>query len=196
MKDGDVFITSQVDEAQYRQAIEIFYDSFEEKIRPLLRPREKALAVHYEAINRQMAYYALKDGRTVGLAGLQYEGMEFVTYRMDILRSQYSFFRSIYLYLLLNMFRTRIEEGVMRIDSIAVLPSSRGLGIGTRLIKKVIETAKKRGLTEVVLEVVDTNPEAKRLYKNLGFLVKRRINFYFFTRPFGFRSIYVMSKHL
>lgn len=55
------------------------------------------------------------------------------------------------------------------VDRIALLPSWQGLGIGTRLMRQVIDDAERRDLP-VRLSVLDNNP-ARRLYERLGFRV-------------------------
>ena len=55
------------------------------------------------------------------------------------------------------------------IDRIALLPPWQGRGIGTRLMRQVMEDAERRDLP-VRLSVLDNNP-ARRLYERLGFQV-------------------------
>jgi ribosomal protein S18 acetylase RimI-like enzyme len=55
------------------------------------------------------------------------------------------------------------------IHDIAVLKEYRGLGIGRKLLEKVIEIANERDYCKVTLEVREDNEKAKHLYKSLGF---------------------------
>ncbi len=52
---------------------------------------------------------------------------------------------------------------------IGVKSGFRGIGIGTAIMKTLIEESKKAGLKVLVFDVFDTNDMAKVLYKNLGF---------------------------
>ncbi len=52
---------------------------------------------------------------------------------------------------------------------IAVKKEYRGMGIGTELMKTLIEESKKAGLKVLVLEVFDSNKVAKGLYTKMGF---------------------------
>jgi ribosomal protein S18 acetylase RimI-like enzyme len=54
------------------------------------------------------------------------------------------------------------------IEEIVVEESERGQGIGTELIKSVMEKMKKSGCAEIVLIVDKENTAAQRLYKRLG----------------------------
>ena len=57
--------------------------------------------------------------------------------------------------------------------AIAVLPEYLGCGVGTQLLKHLLEAAKQR-YPRVVLSVRATNP-AKRLYERMGFVVTGEI---------------------
>jgi N6-L-threonylcarbamoyladenine synthase len=55
------------------------------------------------------------------------------------------------------------------IQTIAVSPEHRGIGLGRALMYAVLEEAKRTGLREVLLEVRADNPTAQNLYLSLGF---------------------------
>ena len=52
--------------------------------------------------------------------------------------------------------------------TIALLPESRGLGIGTALMNQLIDTAREQGYPGISLSVARENP-ARSLYQRLGF---------------------------
>ena len=53
--------------------------------------------------------------------------------------------------------------------TLAVDPARWGEGTGTALLMALIDEAKKRGYEEVLLEVREDNPRARRLYLRHGF---------------------------
>ena len=57
----------------------------------------------------------------------------------------------------------------IHINNVAVLPRYRGRGIGTALMRFVLEEAKRLGATRATLEVRASNAAASRLYERLGF---------------------------
>jgi len=56
-----------------------------------------------------------------------------------------------------------------------LLPPFRGRGLGTRLLERAVEHARKEnGVEKAVLEVFESNREAVRLYLKMGFEVEGR----------------------
>jgi predicted N-acetyltransferase YhbS len=54
------------------------------------------------------------------------------------------------------------------VDSLAVLPASRGLGVGTKLLEWAEDVGRERGCDRMTLGVLNGNP-AERLYKRTGY---------------------------
>ncbi|GAB3611926.1 GNAT family protein [Humibacter ginsengisoli] len=61
-------------------------------------------------------------------------------------------------------------SGDADIQTIAVAPAARRLGLGRALMVAMIGEASRRGAREVFLEVRADNPNAQRLYDSLGFV--------------------------
>jgi ribosomal protein S18 acetylase RimI-like enzyme len=74
-----------------------------------------------------------------------------------------------------NGFNQPIEDetqpGEYYIDCLSVFPAQQGRGIAKALIKALIEHAAKNGHFTTGLIVYENNPQAKKLYLNLGFKV-------------------------
>lgn len=66
------------------------------------------------------------------------------------------------------------QEG--HITNLAVRRDRRRQGVGSELVSRLTDAAKRRGVTALTLEVRETNESAIRLYENAGFHVvgKRR----------------------
>ncbi len=58
---------------------------------------------------------------------------------------------------------------------IVVKRGFRGLGIGMRMMRAIIEVARKRGLRVLVLSVFATNRRAKHVYERVGFVECGRV---------------------
>lgn len=55
------------------------------------------------------------------------------------------------------------------IQTIAVAPAARGMGLGRGLMHALITEARRRGIATLFLEVRADNPIARNLYRSLGF---------------------------
>lgn len=60
-------------------------------------------------------------------------------------------------------------EPIADVQTIAVVPEFEGRGIGSAILTELIEEARGRGATEVLLEVRADNPRAQALYVRFGF---------------------------
>jgi L-amino acid N-acyltransferase YncA len=58
---------------------------------------------------------------------------------------------------------------------IGIRAEYRGIGVGTMLMKTLVDESRKMGLKMLVLDVFDTNKTAKGLYKKIGFRENGRI---------------------
>jgi ribosomal-protein-alanine N-acetyltransferase len=59
----------------------------------------------------------------------------------------------------------------IHINNVAIRPALRGQGIGSHLMQRVFEEAKRLGARRATLEVRRSNEGARRLYERLGFYV-------------------------
>jgi ribosomal-protein-alanine N-acetyltransferase len=76
-----------------------------------------------------------------------------------------------------------IVDQELRINNIGVHPRLRLKGIGTRLVRFLLEYAARQGCVVVTLEVRPSNESAIRLYEKVGFrTIGRRRNYYLDTR--------------
>jgi len=64
---------------------------------------------------------------------------------------------------------------VCRVAAMAVAMSARRTGVGKAILTRAIEEARGRGEVEMQLEVIEQNPPAIELYKQLGFQIVHRL---------------------
>ncbi|WP_255768194.1 ribosomal protein S18-alanine N-acetyltransferase [Pseudarthrobacter sulfonivorans] len=60
-------------------------------------------------------------------------------------------------------------EPIADVQTIAVVPESEGKGIGSALLTRLIDEARRRRAADVLLEVREDNPRAQQLYVRFGF---------------------------
>lgn len=72
-----------------------------------------------------------------------------------------------------------VAAGEAHVLNICIGPMHRGLGLGRRMMKRLLDLARWYGAERVYLEVRPSNPAAQALYVTLGFEeVGRRPNYY------------------
>jgi ribosomal protein S18 acetylase RimI-like enzyme len=98
--------------------------------------------------------------------------------------------------MLLMLLDHKVPPGDLYLDGIVVDPSLRGQGIGSTLVAAFEHRARENGFTTVSLEVIDTNPRARNLYERLGYRQIATNTLGPFSRLFGFRTTWRMTKPL
>jgi ribosomal protein S18 acetylase RimI-like enzyme len=94
-------------------------------------------------------------------------------------------FRFSFIYFLDFLRLSNLNQDDYYIAEIAVDESQRGEGIGTKILKKAINTAKKGDYSRVVLDVDLTNEGAVKLYESLGFKKFNKKSVKFFNKERG-----------
>ncbi len=61
------------------------------------------------------------------------------------------------------------REGELEFRMLGVAPAGRGLGVGSALVRHVLDVARARGLRQVVLSTQPNMVSARRIYDALGF---------------------------
>ena len=70
-------------------------------------------------------------------------------------------------------------EDEAHLGNLAVHPGARGAGVGQRLVDDLLETARKRGIVRVTLEVRESNQIARNFYYRNHFIdIAIRKNYY------------------
>jgi len=70
----------------------------------------------------------------------------------------------------------------VHINNVAMRPGFRAQGIGTTLLRRVLEEAQRLGARRATLEVRASNERARRLYERLGFYVAG-VRRHYYTNP-------------
>ena len=186
---------------QLAQAAAVYYEGFTHKLDGLefiSRPPAQAIRILIASIQPEMATYALLDGRVVGVAGMQYRGRRFYVVPWRVWRAEFGVVGGLRRWLWFRLGQQFVHPAAdaLRVDGIAVSAAARGLGVGTQLMAALDAHARAAGLRAVELEVVDTNPDARRLYERLGFVVLKEQHYGRLTAGGGFTGATYMRKEL
>jgi len=187
--------------AQLDQAVEIFYQAFRLKIHHLelfARDRKQALRILRASFVTDSAFFAFEGQRLVGLVGIEHAGRRFLQVPPAALRAEFSAWGGLWRRAWWNISHAyqRPRAGELCIEAIAIDAQLRGRGIGTLLMERACAYARQAGCRAVTLEVVDSNPRARKLYEQLGFTVRKEERYGPITARAGLRGVAFMRKIL
>jgi ribosomal protein S18 acetylase RimI-like enzyme len=119
---------------------------------------------------------AVVDGAVVGL-GTAFSGRDLPRYTLSIIRQIMTFYGPVSG---MRVIRRAVQIGrVIAVPApehhciahLGVAPAFRGKGIGTGLIRHLLDDGRRKGRPLAVLDVSVENPRARALYERLGFRV-------------------------
>lgn len=183
-------------EAHRRQAAEVYYAAFGPKLGLLMGSADHGTSVIEKSLCPALILAAVQQERLVGLAGLVYDGRSFLVPRRSAFVSEYGLAGGLARWIVFRASSGRHATDGLTVEALAVAPTMRSQGIGTLLLQAVFDLAGARGLTTVSLDVVDTNPHARRLYERLGFVATRTRHYPWLRRVAGFSASTTMVKCL
>ncbi len=121
-----------------------------------------------------------------GVGGLKCGGEEFIDITFWQL-VQHLKVRILNFLLLGWVFESAFEQNEILVDALAVAQEMRGQGVGSNLMKFVIDFAHSMDYERVKLFVIDTNEKAKKFYEKIGFKEKKTYSLIFpLNRILGF----------
>lgn len=179
------------------QAVNLFWQAFSQKLAPIMKPEAKAMAFLKSVMAPDHAISAMDEkGRLLGIAGYKTSCGAFIDGGLVELRSVYGAWGGWWRGMVLSLLERDIEPDTLLMDGIFVDAAVRGRGVGTVLLNAVAETARQHGLSKVRLDVIDSNPRARKLYETLGFRAVETHDIGPLRYLFGFRAATTMHRDL
>ncbi|MDO6707530.1 GNAT family N-acetyltransferase [Photobacterium sp. 1_MG-2023] len=150
-----------------------------------------------ESFNPEYSFVATQKNKIVGIAGFQTpEGSLTGGITLKSLFRVLGFWQGIRAAAILSLFERQPVSGEMIMDGIAVDPACRGAGIGSALLSSILAFADEDQYLQVRLDVIDSNPRARKLYTEKGFVAIKSESFPFLKRLIGFSGSTTMIYHL
>ncbi len=178
------------------KVIEILMTAFNKKFSSVIKNEEKLRKLMKKYINFENAFYCYYEGEIVGVLGFESKNKKFDKINFWTLLFEIGIIKMIKTILLYAPFSRKLKENEIRIIAIAVDENKRGLGIGTHLLQKFYNYSREEKFQKILLEVVDTNPKAKKLYKEHNFKDSNYIKLDSRHKAAGFNGVYFMEKNL
>ncbi|MFN3169061.1 MAG: GNAT family N-acetyltransferase [Hyphomicrobiales bacterium] len=172
-----------------------YWKAFSRKLRYPLGPERKALAFIERVLDPSHAISAISsDGAFLGVAGFKTQNGAFVGGGLREMIAVYGFIGGTMRGLLISLLERGNEVEMLLMDGIFVQPAARNRGVGTLLLNAIEEHAAQCGLRHVRLDVINTNPRAKELYTQRGYVETSQMSVWPFGAIFGFQSATTMTK--
>ncbi|MCX7858824.1 MAG: GNAT family N-acetyltransferase [Chloroflexus sp.] len=176
-----------------KPAIALYYEAFERKFCRLMS-LEEALTILPNLLNSEQAIIAIRDGKLVGFAGIQHGNKPLFAIRLQPFIECLGIFRGAFVFFVLMLSRRPYKDGELLMDGICVDKNLRGQGIGSLLLEAIFDFAKQNNYKTIRLDVVDTNPSARKLYERMGFEPISSYHYPFTKRLMGFSAATTMIK--
>lgn len=155
----------------YRSKAAIIVDeAFGPKLSVAVRSKEERVSLLTKAFVPQFAIAAFSNNELAGIAGLHTRDgsiLEGMTYKALV--SQLGILKGNRAAFILSLYDKIPAKEDLYLDNIAVNCQFRSQGIGSLLLDNVFAYAKEHHYKRILLDVVDTNPRAKKLYEQKGF---------------------------
>ena len=198
----NIMITNKINDEQKKEVARLYYQAFTKKFNYLwffTKEEEKAFQVLARSLQYNYGLYALEGNKVLGFIGLNKKNETFFPAIYTSFTKAFGVIGGTWRYVGFGIYRLTkesLDTKTLYIDPVVVSAEARGMGIGTKLFDSTIELSKQLKLNYVTLDVVDTNPKAKKLYEKLGFKVLKEGNTKWITKKAGFEKYFHMKKNI
>ena len=176
------------------QAAALYEAAFGQKFARAIPDREQRIAVLAQSFLPRFSFAALDGDRLVGLAGFHSPSGS-LTGAMGAtqLIGALGLVRGLWACALFSLFERTPVAGELVMDGIAVDAHYRGQGIGSKLLDAIVAYATEHQFRSVRLDVIDSNPRARKLYEAKGFRATKRESFPYLAWLIGFAGATTMA---
>ncbi len=194
MSDVDVSIVEGIADEHVEDALRVEYEAFAAKFRIGYRNADDHVLVFRDSVDKSSCLTATVDGHFAGILTFETSNQAFYRLNAATVVKKFNPVRAMRILINLVLLDERCHGHEFKVDTLAVDPVYRGLGIGTRLMRRAEAKAKAMGKSVMTLAVIGENDGAIRLYERLG-LEKTRTQQGFMVRfAIGTDVVHQMEK--
>lgn len=184
---GSIRYQLGVPESMRVEAARLYDEAFGRKFSVAIGDSQKRRAVLAESLLLEFAIAAICNDRLVGLAGFHTQhGALTSGMSADLLVERLGTLGGLWAAMIFSIYAREPQASELLMDGIAVSRDMRGRGIGTQLLNALKQYARDNGFRTIRLDVIDTNPAARRMYERYGFLPTRTERFGYLRWLLGF----------
>ena len=185
----DIHISRGFADAERPAVAALYWQAFGAKLGKVLGPTDRALAFLTPILDPNYALTARNAaGDLLGVAGFKTEQGALISGGFRDMTAAYGFLSACWRAALISLLDRPVQPDCLLMDGIFVADTARGQGIGTKLLAAIRDEAHAQGLSQVRLDVINTNPRARALYERFGFVARGEEQLGPFRHIFGFSS--------
>jgi ribosomal protein S18 acetylase RimI-like enzyme len=175
MRESDLLFQRGLPECYRTSAASLYDEAFGPKLSVAVRSDKERLSLLEACLVPEYAIVAMADNELAGIAGFRTPEGSFTggllsggpAYRYLV--SRLGLVKGSWAALIFSLYDRKTAPGELLMDGIAVRRDLRGKGIGGKLLDEIARYARENGYDRVRLDVIDTNPRARKLYERKGF---------------------------
>ena len=180
--------------SQFASAARLYDEAFGSKFARAIGSRSDRLTLFESTFAGEFAVAAHVGSELVGLAGFHTPAGS-LTGRIDVrvLLTRLGLLRGLRAIAVFGLYDRKPKPGELLMDGIAVDETYRGQRVGSGLLTRLVDYARGNGFETIRLDVIDTNPGARRLYERRGFVPVRTERFPVLRGILGFGASTTME---
>ena len=178
-----------------KPAIVLYYEAFQSKFSKLIT-LEEGLKILPSLLNSEQSIYAVQGDQLVGFAGIQHGRQKLFKSSLRPFIKHLGIIRGLFVAFVLSLFERPHTDDELLMDGICVDKEMRGQGIGSLLLEAIYDFAKENDYKTIRLDVVDTNPKARKLYEKIGFEAQETERYPLTKKMMGFSASTRMVKRI
>ena len=189
-----VKIVEGVAEDYVNDALRLSYDAFATKFRLGFRDADDLIRLFGDSVDTTSCLSATVDGRFAGILTVRSGSREFYRLSLVALFSRFTPVRALRMLGNLLLLSEGVGPHEFIVETLAVDPEFRGLGIGTALMHEADAKARTMGKRTMSLGVIAENAGAIRLYQRLGYETTRTWRGFLVRLATGSAAVHRMEK--
>ncbi len=193
---SDVRIREGVPQDYVNDALRLSFDAFAKKFRLGFRDADDLIRLFGDSVDTTSCLSATVDGRFAGILTFQSGSREFYRLSLVALFSRFTPVRALRMLGNLLLLSEGVRPDEFIVETLAVDPQFRGLGVGTALLHEAEAQAQALDKRIMSLGVITENEGAIRLYQRLGYTTTRTWDGYLVRFVSGSAAVHRMEKPL
>lgn len=173
---------------------ELYEEAFGRKFAAAISDRQKRVEILSKSFVPDFSYAVYVDDKIAGLAGFQTrDGSLTGGLGLSGLIRELGLVKGVWAGLVLALLERQPKSGELVMGGIVVDTQYRSCGLGSRLLDVIVAYAADNGFHSVRLDVINSNPRARKLYEAKGFVTIKEEYFPYLKWLIGFSGSATMQ---